>query len=643
MSSRTTPSKTPSHARSPSVASQRSSISQLAVNTSRLSLTDKTTRPAPPAVATRETLEESSDSSEDEMAPTSETAGPSIQTGPTGATFKVKDPDRFDGSTDKFKGFIVQLELITRLQPAHFKNETIKVLYAANLLSGKALTWFEPFLGEFFEKGNESSRRTRAIFSSLETFKNELRSFCGVQDQAKEAERKIQGLKQTASVAHYASQFRSIAVHLNWDDKALAFIFYQGLKDEVRARYIDKERPNSLGALIDDATAIDNRLMEFKADKGNKGTYIPFRQKANTSKPRFYGGPMPMDLDRAEKKRNFKPKFKGPISKAERDRRIKENLCLYCGGSGHSANACTKKGNKNPKRQFNMAEPSKKRVAWEATEEEQRLVRHAELAWTKCTRDACLIHLASKRQAGVFPTPRESTPAPVNRSICGAEGPAAETETMDGGKLTVQSYTKDHVHVETHYYRNPVCKDSVCTKTGRHRHLSYDPDARKSTIPQTMQIKRCRNRFCQHHKLEHFHDNISQPALTVDRREADEADKEEDMAAETDSLTSEPEDLQPDEDTDEEPEPVYYNDLEPNTTIVIDEIVRYTWAHAHFRCLEPECEFSGRFHVHKMHYDPRDMMVPIPIKIANRALLCRHSECMYTPRNGEHLHWTKNE
>jgi len=44
----------------------------------------------------------------------------------------------------------------------------------------------------------------------------------------------------------------------------------------------------------------------------------------------------------------FKTKtYHGPISKEERERRKRENLCLYCGSASHTLDTCPKKGKNN--------------------------------------------------------------------------------------------------------------------------------------------------------------------------------------------------------------------------------------------------------------------------------------------------------
>ena len=48
-------------------------------------------------------------------------------------------------------------------------------------------------------------------------------------------------------------------------------------------------------------------------------------------------GEDPMDLSVAQ------PRLRGPLSVAEKTRRMQHNLCLYCGGEGHKAMTCTAK------------------------------------------------------------------------------------------------------------------------------------------------------------------------------------------------------------------------------------------------------------------------------------------------------------
>jgi len=69
-------------------------------------------------------------------------------------------------------------------------------------------------------------------------------------------------LKQTGKTREYISSFRAIASGLGWNDVALKGCFYQGLSDKVKDIICLKERPNTLEEYMQEAQAIDDRLLE---------------------------------------------------------------------------------------------------------------------------------------------------------------------------------------------------------------------------------------------------------------------------------------------------------------------------------------------------------------------------------------------
>lgn len=67
--------------------------------------------------------------------------GPSdvIQSAP-----KVKLPDKFTGDRKKFRGFMVQLQLVFSTRARDYHSDSIKIATFGTLLEGKALNWFLP-------------------------------------------------------------------------------------------------------------------------------------------------------------------------------------------------------------------------------------------------------------------------------------------------------------------------------------------------------------------------------------------------------------------------------------------------------------------------------------------------------------------
>uniref|UniRef100_A0A3Q3ISK2 DUF4939 domain-containing protein n=1 Tax=Monopterus albus TaxID=43700 RepID=A0A3Q3ISK2_MONAL len=51
------------------------------------------------------------------------------------------EPDIFDGSVDKCRGFLLQCRRVFAEQPRTFRSDREKISYVINRLRGKALTW----------------------------------------------------------------------------------------------------------------------------------------------------------------------------------------------------------------------------------------------------------------------------------------------------------------------------------------------------------------------------------------------------------------------------------------------------------------------------------------------------------------------
>jgi len=104
------------------------------------------------------------------------------------------------------------------------------------------------------------------------------------------------------------------------------------VKDEIAK----DERDDDLQELINKAIRIDNRQHERKLEKkGEYRTHTKNEPRTNTKST--YYGPMPMELDAT--------RYKGKLSLKDREYRMRNKLCLYCGKPGHQAKDCrAKKG-----------------------------------------------------------------------------------------------------------------------------------------------------------------------------------------------------------------------------------------------------------------------------------------------------------
>ena len=133
---------------------------------------------------------------------------------------------------------------------------------------------------------------------------------------------------------------------MGWTEESqLKHTFYVGLKPHVKDELAKSDDPATLDALVTQAIKIDNR--HWSRQQERKEDYHPRpapRPTPRSDPPKFTAipsaqphylstapGPTPMDLSATNRK---------GLSPAERKRRFDNNLCLYCGQSGHRRSEC---------------------------------------------------------------------------------------------------------------------------------------------------------------------------------------------------------------------------------------------------------------------------------------------------------------
>ncbi|KAL0141161.1 hypothetical protein V8B55DRAFT_1436989 [Mucor lusitanicus] len=114
----------------------------------------------------------------------------------------MRSPPTFTGKSGQCSTFFAQLALIFIMHPESFANDNTKITYAINNMGGSAFKYFQPYLNDL---GNNNI--------PLPTF--------GDSNPIVNAEVSIRSLRQTSSVAIYATEFRRISLDLKWNDAAI--------------------------------------------------------------------------------------------------------------------------------------------------------------------------------------------------------------------------------------------------------------------------------------------------------------------------------------------------------------------------------------------------------------------------------------
>lgn len=318
-----------------------------------------------------------------------------------GEVLKPKAPGPFSGAAGTLQPFLTQLRAYFMYFPVQFKNEETKVHFAAGCLSGPALAWFEPTLRDYVGNAVTGTCKleTARIFGNYHEFEKAIHQTFGTVDEERDAENKLNNLRQRGSASEYASAFRQIVSKLPWEQSHLMAAFYQGLREEVKDEIYKESRPDTLAEYIGMAVRIDDRQYKRRQERkgGNKGWNNNFKrypnQKKKRDEPIAYGhtlNPGRMELD-ATKPGNNK----------------KNGKCYNCGKTGHFANKC-----RAPKKEWKPAPEGKKQV--NATDKQE--LEHKNLNWTACYDDGCYTHLSDKEGSGWFPKqPKKRTIAMIKK------------------------------------------------------------------------------------------------------------------------------------------------------------------------------------------------------------------------------------
>ena len=262
---------------------------------------------------------------------------------------KVSFPDKFDGTLSKFRDFLASVENIFVLHAPRYSTDEIKIRFIGTLLEKDPLSWFRSLIERksmslTAELDDESSSETD-ILANYSLFITTFKALYDDPHAKRHAQAAIKRLKQgKGSVVSYSAKFRRIAQDTCFDSQALLDIFRYGLNDDVKDVLASSLfEPEKLEDFIHFCIKIDNRLFDRKIERSNGPRYQKqFSGSFRTPAPPVLAaqpsssGPTPMELDTIQIKTK-------KLTPEEKQRRLLNNLCLYCGEAGHKAINCPKK------------------------------------------------------------------------------------------------------------------------------------------------------------------------------------------------------------------------------------------------------------------------------------------------------------
>ena len=252
------------------------------------------------------------------------------------ATYK----DGFAGDRRYLKGFLAKMNLIFMISPDRFPTDETKVIYIISRLYGNAMNWAASLI-----------ENQDPCFLDYDAFIAKINSVYGSFDSTFVANQKLRTIRQRqlGDVRNYILEFNRYADESSWNEEAKMDAFLAGLNDQIANRILEMfPGPRSLSAMQTIAARIDSRIVANRNffNSSNRSNNRPRNSNNNSNKKKWNS-----------KKKNFNSKFHGPLSNEEKERRRRENLCLYCGSSQHTLDNCPLK-NKNKNNNNNKNKPS---------------------------------------------------------------------------------------------------------------------------------------------------------------------------------------------------------------------------------------------------------------------------------------------
>ncbi|ROL47934.1 Retrotransposon-derived protein PEG10 [Anabarilius grahami] len=236
---------------------------------------------------------------------TTSTSPVTITPSPPVVSSPVASPAPYSGSAEDCVGFLLQCSLALEMLSHCFTAERAKIGYIFTLLKGRALHWAQTI----WNQGG-------VVTQTIDNFTTHFREVFGIPDSDSSVGEQLYHLSQgKMSVSEYALQFRTLAVASSWNKCSLINTYRQGLNPRLRqhlATYNDAiglERFNHL------SIRTDRRMQPCLEDLQGQPSPPRPRQPKSTSSPE----PEAMQLDNTH------------LTVSERQRRLTQGLCLYCG------------------------------------------------------------------------------------------------------------------------------------------------------------------------------------------------------------------------------------------------------------------------------------------------------------------------
>ena len=264
---------------------------------------------------------------------------PPANTPKLGSSVKVRNPRMFTGKHKEVTPFLSEVNRIIQFNSVSFPTDNHKVIFLALYLhDGIPIEWF-----------NHLEKAGSPLLHNWSRFVDEFKKKFSDPRLIQTAEHKLDRLVQTSSAHSYLTRFIEISSHLDMTEQTKISRFMKGLKPAIKDNLVSIiNRPRTLHGWEDIIIQVDANIHQREIEKREESGKKPGKPTIDSSPPSttvaLPATPdvVPMEVDAVQT--SSAPR--GRLTQAEREYRIKNKLCLYCGKPGHVVADHPRKDNK---------------------------------------------------------------------------------------------------------------------------------------------------------------------------------------------------------------------------------------------------------------------------------------------------------
>lgn len=258
-------------------------------------------------------------------------------------SLKVKEPRTFTGRREELIPFLSELRNAITLQRGALTTDNDKALYLNAFLK-------KPGAPDSWWNGVEKTKPH--LLENFEALLKDFTTHFQDPDLRNTKQRELDQLEQKGPASNYAARFLELCTYLTLTEETKMDYFKRGLKITVlQGLAFASPAPENLDQLITQSIRIDNNLYALELQKQKRtGVKPKTNGRQSNASPNSYTPPsnnnsstatVPMEVDAIKHQ---------PLTAVKRERRKKNNLCLYCGNAGHKVADCAELA-KKPKKE----------------------------------------------------------------------------------------------------------------------------------------------------------------------------------------------------------------------------------------------------------------------------------------------------